>query len=78
MRRAFTEEIAWSDAKQALFELINDELAEPRERYGRLIADPTAVEAELRKGAEKARAVAGPFMAEFRHAVGIRRLGSGR
>ncbi len=78
MRRAFTEGIAWSDAKQALFELINDELAEPRERYERLIADPIAVEAELRKGAEKARAVARPFMAELRQGVGIRPLGSGR
>lgn len=78
MRRAFTEGIAWSDAKQALFELVNDALAEPRERYERLITDPTAVESELSKGAEKARAVASPFMAELRHAVGIRPVCSGR
>jgi len=78
MRRAFSEGIAWSDAKQALFELINGELAGPRKRYERLIVDPTAVETELSKGAEKARAVASPFMAELRDAVGIRPLQASR
>src|SRR5690606_11592296 len=33
MRQAFADGIAWGDAKQKLFERIDAELAEPRERY---------------------------------------------
>ncbi|MGH8441144.1 MAG: DUF1508 domain-containing protein, partial [Pseudomonas sp.] len=41
------------------------------------INDPGRLEAVLLAGAEKARAVAKPFMAELRQAVGLRSLGSG-
>lgn len=74
MRQAYADGIAWGEAKQQLFELINAELAEPRARYEALISNPGDIEAELMKGAEKARAIATPFMQRLRHAVGIRRL----
>jgi tryptophanyl-tRNA synthetase len=45
-----------------------------RERYAALLADPAGIETILQKGAEKARQLASPFMAELRHAVGLRRL----
>ncbi len=61
--------------KQTLFEYINDHLKPARDEYERLIRDPAIVEAELRKGAERARAEAVPYMAEIRKAVGIRKLG---
>ena len=57
MRRAFEEGIGWGDAKKKLFALINEEIAEARERYEDLLARPADIEAELQKGAEKARAV---------------------
>ena len=47
-----------------------------REHYHALIANPGSIEKLLRAGAEKARAVAAPFMAELRQAVGLRNLGS--
>ena len=75
MRRAFADGIAWGEVKQQLFELVDAELAGPRERYEALIADPKKIEQELAAGAERARAIATPFMAELRDAVGIRRLG---
>jgi tryptophanyl-tRNA synthetase len=75
MRRAFADGIAWGEVKQQLFELVDAELAGPRERYEALIADPKKIEQELEAGAERARAIATPFMAELRDAVGIRRLG---
>ncbi len=75
MRRAFADGIAWGQAKQQVFELINDELSDARERYEALVADPGAVEAELKKGAEKARASAGALLDKVRAAVGIRSLG---
>jgi tryptophanyl-tRNA synthetase len=72
MRQAFADGIAWGEAKKQLFELINEELRGPREEYERLMADPGYIEAELRKGAERARGVSAPLMERVRSAVGIR------
>ena len=72
--QAFADGIAWGDAKQALFERIDAEIGPMRERYEQLIAHPEEVERLLLRGAEKARAIATPFMAELRLAVGLRPL----
>jgi len=39
-KQAFADGIAWGAAKQELFELINNELAEPRKRYNELMEQP--------------------------------------
>jgi tryptophanyl-tRNA synthetase len=75
MRQAYADGIAWGEAKQQVFELINAELAEPRARYEELISNPQQIEAVLQQGAEKARDYATPFMQRLRKAVGIRALG---
>jgi tryptophanyl-tRNA synthetase len=75
LRRAYAEGIAWGEAKQALFERIDREIAPMRERYRDLTSHPDELERILRAGAEKARALATPFMATLRHAVGLRNLG---
>ena len=75
MRRDFADGIAWGEVKQQLFELINQELEAPRERYQALINNPGKVEKELQRGAERAREISKPFVAELRNAIGIRRLG---
>ena len=75
VEKLYAEGIAWGQMKQKLFEYINDHIKPAREEYERLIADPAIVEAELVKGAEKARAISAPYMAEIRAAVGIRKLG---
>ena len=49
MRTAFADGIAWGEAKQQLFELINGHLAEPRERYIELIENPVEVEDARRR-----------------------------
>lgn len=72
MRDEFAAGIAWGEAKKQLHELINGQLAEARERYKELLADPTHVEAELQKGAEKARAFSAPLLKDVRAAVGIK------
>jgi len=74
MRQAYRDGIAWGEAKQQTFELINMELSEGRERYNALISEPAQIEKALREGAEKARSFATPFLARIRDAVGIRRL----
>ncbi len=67
--------IAWGQMKQRLFEYINEHIKPARDEYERLIADPAVVEAELKKGADRAREIAVPYMAEIREAIGIRKLG---
>jgi len=74
MRQAFAEGIAWGEVKQRLFELIDSELAEPRQRYAELIAEPERVEKALIQGAERARQLTRPFIDRLRRAVGIRSL----
>ncbi len=75
IEKAYAEGIAWGDMKQRLFEYINDQIKPAREEYERLIADPAVVEAELRRGAERARELSAPYLEQIRQAVGIRRLG---
>ena len=76
MREQFQAGIAWGEAKKCLFELVNSELAEPRERYLELMADPAKMESILLAGAEKARAVTAPKIQQVREAIGIRAMKS--
>ena len=71
---AFAQGIAWGEAKQALFERIEQEIAPMRAHYAELIANPAQVERILLQGAEKARAEATPYMRQLRSAVGLRSL----
>jgi tryptophanyl-tRNA synthetase len=75
MRQQFADGIAWGEAKKQLFELINDQLQAPRERYNQLIENPAEVEKVLQQGAEKARLHSAALLADVRKAVGIRPLG---
>ncbi len=74
MRQAFADGIGWGEVKQQTFELINAELAAPRERYEALIHNPEQIERELALGAERARALSRPLIERLRNAVGIRAL----
>ena len=74
--QAFADGIAWGDAKQRLFERIDQEIAPLRARCEELMAHPERIETVLLAGAVKARAVATPSMARLRHAVGLRPLSS--
>ncbi len=64
--------MGWGDAKQRLFQLLDGELGEARERYHALIEKPAELEDILLAGAAKARKVATPFLAQLREAVGLR------
>jgi tryptophanyl-tRNA synthetase len=74
VRARYAQGIGWGDMKQLLFERINAEIAPARAEYERLVANPREVEDVLRHGAEKARAMSRPFLAEIREKVGIRAL----
>jgi tryptophanyl-tRNA synthetase len=66
--------IAWGQAKEQLFERLDAEIAPMRRVYEDLMRDPIQIEKTLKTGAEKARAIATPFTARVRQAVGLRSL----
>jgi tryptophanyl-tRNA synthetase len=74
LRQAYADGIAWGDAKQILFERIDQEVAPMRDAYQRYMDTPGEVEDILQAGAVKARKIATPFIAQLRHAVGLRNL----
>jgi len=61
----------YGDFKQAVAEAVVELLAPVRERYAELRPDGAALEAALAAGAEKARAIAAPIVAEVRDRMGI-------
>jgi len=61
----------YGDFKQAVAEAVVELLAPVRERYAGLRPDQAALEAALAAGAEKARAIAAPTVAEVRDRMGI-------
>ncbi|MDT8895080.1 tryptophan--tRNA ligase [Halomonas sp. I1] len=74
MRTEYENGIGWGDAKNRVFEYLNAQLREPRERYQALLEDPAHIEQVLRQGADRARAEAAPFMDQLRQAAGLGRF----
>jgi len=74
MRVRFAEGIGWGEAKKELYELVNEQLREPRERYNELLQDPARIENALAEGAERARIESSELMRQLRDAVGIKAL----
>ncbi|MEH6420753.1 tryptophan--tRNA ligase [Pseudomonas sp. CGJS7] len=75
MRRAFADGIGWGEAKQALFERVDAEIAPLREKYEDLMSRPQDIEAILVDGARRVReryVIA--RMKALREAVGLRDL----
>lgn len=66
--------LGWGEAKQRLAAQVERQVAPMRERYAELMAHPDDLEDVLLAGAAKARAVATPFLAELRAAVGLRSM----
>lgn len=71
-RAALIDGMGWGDAKKALFNLINDQIKEARERYYELMENPRIIEETLQKGAEKARIPAREMLLKLKDAVGLR------
>ena len=77
LRQQFADGIAWGDAKHTLFERVDQVIAPMRAQYEELIHNPARIEQTLLAGAERARALATPFIRELRAAVGLRSLVQG-
>ena len=64
--------MGYGEAKKLLLERIDRHFAAAREKRKELAADPETVERVLRRGAERARAVATETLREVREATGLR------
>jgi tryptophanyl-tRNA synthetase len=73
-QRDLAQGMAWSEAKERLFERIDREISPMRARYQHLMAHPQEVEAAFSAGAQKARALAAPMLRTLHQAVGLRPL----
>jgi tryptophanyl-tRNA synthetase len=65
------EGAGYGDFKKAVAEAVVEHLAPVRERYAELRPDEAALEAILAAGAEKARAIAAPVVADVRKRMGF-------
>ena len=74
MCEQFATGIGWGEAKQALFEKINNEIAPFRARYQELMNNPIQLEEILQMGADKARRHSRKQLDKTRRAIGIRPL----
>jgi tryptophanyl-tRNA synthetase len=63
--------VGYAEAKQALFEVLEERMREPRARYRELVADPGELERVLEAGGAVARARADATLGRMRAAVGL-------
>jgi tryptophanyl-tRNA synthetase len=77
LAKAYAQGIAWGEAKERLYQRLEQEIAPMRRVYEELMRHPEHIEATLQRGAAKARGIATPFTARLRHAVGLRALNDG-
>ena len=71
----YKEGVAWSEAKELLFELLENKIKPLRQNYKELIKDKANLEKTLLLGAEKALDISTPIINQVRKAVGIRSFG---
>lgn len=71
MKQQYLSGIGWGEAKKELFNVMNIFLEEPREKYNELMSSPERIDAILKEGAEKARAVSSPFLREIKNKIGF-------
>lgn len=71
MKRDLEDGISWGDAKNQLYELLDEQLSTHRLRYDELISDPSYLDKVLQEGAERAREVANLNLNEIKSAIGL-------
>ncbi len=75
-RQTLLDGMGWGEAKQALYERVELDIAPMRERYASFMRDPASIERILLDGARKARAIAAPKVAALRAVLGLRPFGA--
>jgi tryptophanyl-tRNA synthetase len=72
IRRRYIEGgLAYSEIKTRLYELLNEQFVDVRDRYYDLLNDKKQIDKTLSQGAERARSIASPLMAKIRKKIGV-------
>ena len=71
MERRYAEGIGWGGAKEILFEKLRDFFKERKKIYDHYMENPADLNGILKKGGERARAAARPFLRKIRKAIGL-------
>ena len=71
MKKDLEGGISWGDAKNQLYELLDEQLSSYRLRYDELMSDPSYLDKVLRDGAERAREVAHTNLNEIKSVIGL-------
>ena len=61
--------IGWGEAKESLFQVLERNFVEKTKLYNELISDQSKLHKILADGAERARAIAQPLLAEVKKAT---------
>ena len=72
--KAYNEGISWGEAKEILFNIINQEIEPIRLKYEELSNDKTFINEVLEEGSKKARILAQDKIAEIREVIGITKI----
>ena len=71
MKKDLEDGISWGDAKNQLYELLDEQLSSYRVRYDELMNDPSYLNKVLRDGAVRAREVAHTNLNEIKSVIGL-------
>lgn len=71
LREWYQRGIGWGEAKMELHSLLDQKLAEPREIYNDLMANPKKIDLILNESQEKIRPIANKLVRELKESVGI-------
>jgi tryptophanyl-tRNA synthetase len=66
LKKRYATGIGWGEAKQELFEVVNEYLKEPREKYNALLEDKSVLDEILKDGALRAKEIASKTMVRLR------------
>ncbi|MBA4603648.1 tryptophan--tRNA ligase [Thermoactinomyces mirandus] len=70
MKRKYQTGIGWGQVKQELFEVIDEALREPREKYHAYLEQPEELNRILEQGAKRAREIARKTLQDVRNRIG--------
>lgn len=72
LKKQYEEGMGWGDAKNVLFENLNEFVSPFKQEYEKIMKDKNFVESVLVEGANKAKEYSSPLMKQIRESVGIK------
>ena len=72
LNKKYENGIGWGEAKEELFNLLDEKIKPFRSEYEKISQDKSYIEKTLREGAQKALSISTPVIEEIRKAIGIK------